>query len=581
MPVSTLARVGKIAERHDCGYDSCLLAPGEAGEYTGDARRCGVARSAEAPDQLTTRISLTPHMFAKFRALLGHTLIYGLGNYGVKVIGFLLIPVYTRYLTPNDYGIMALVSMYAQAMFVCMNLGQSVALFRFYYERDTQESRDRVVAAGIWIVFLFSAPLAVMPLLFSGRLARVFLGTDALWFLMCIGTGTVLAKVLLRMPFSIMRADNQSKRYASWSLVRNGLATSFAIALVVGFHLGATGVVLSQFLGEFIMCLLLTASTFRVLRAGFHWQDIKDQLLFGLPLVPAGAASFMLDLADRWFIKHYYSVGDVGIYSLGYRFAEILSFVVMAFQLSWPQFLFSHRKDPNAPQIYAQMTNYYLALLMLLWLSLSIFAPELLRIMAPPTYGGAAALVPVVAFAMALDGITFMVNIGPPFFKKTIFRTYTICTAAVVNLVLNVLLIPRYGSMGAAWATFGGFGVQVAMTLVISLRLYPVPYRYRRLGVVMGTALAIYALSVAFTVHGLLASIILKTALLTLYPAALLVGRFFEPAELAAGVAWAESRIPQAAPLLRRLTRSAGQAANEPARSDDGRLLSDPDQAPR
>ncbi|HAC80268.1 MAG TPA: hypothetical protein DCG06_08235, partial [Deltaproteobacteria bacterium] len=107
-------------------------------------------------------------------------MIYGLGNYGIKVVGFLLIPVYTRYLTPGDYGILALVAMYTQAMFVVMNLGQTVGIFRFYYDHDDDAGRERVIAAAIWIVFLFSVPLSLVPLAFSGFIAGWLLDNEAL-----------------------------------------------------------------------------------------------------------------------------------------------------------------------------------------------------------------------------------------------------------------------------------------------------------------------------------------------------------------------------------------------------------------
>ena len=505
-------------------------------------------------------------MLDKFRSLLGNTLIYGLGNYGIKIIGFLLIPLYTRYLTPNDYGVMALVSMYTQVMFIVMNLGQSFSLFRFYYDHDTDAARERVVAASMWIVFLFALPLAAIPLLFSGPLAQLVLGDRSLWFLMMIGTGTVLCKVLLRMPFSLMRAGDEARRYAAWSFTRNGLTTGLAIALVAGFHLGATGVVLSQFLAELAMCILLTGVTFRMLRAGFHWPDIKAQLIYGLPLIPSGAAAFALDLVDRWFLKHYYSVSEVGVYSLGYRFGEILTFVVTAFQLSWPQFVFANRKSENAPQLYAHMTTYYAALIFFLWLGLSVSAPELLRVMATPAYYGAAAVIPIVGLALALDGLTFMVNIGVLFTKKTILRTVSIVSAATVNIALNFILIPRYGMMGAAWATLIGFCVQLGLTLTLSLREYSIPYRYGRLASVVGIAIALYLVSIELTLPVLAVSIAAKAGLLMLYPLLLLATGFFEREDLLAALSWAERKAPRAAPAVRLLEPLARWApSREPA----------------
>src|SRR5581483_9045396 len=490
-------------------------------------------------------------MLDKFRTLLGNTLIYGLGNYGIKIIGFLLIPLYTRFLSPTDYGVIALVAMYTQVIFVVMNLGQSFSLFRFYYDHDSDEARERVVAAAMWIVLAFALPLACIPLLFSRPLANLILGDSALWYMMLIGTATVLCKVLLRMPFSLMRAGDQARRYAMWAVTRNGVTTALAVALVAGIQMGALGVVLSQFLGELIMCALLTGVTFRMLRAGWNWQDIKAQLFFGLPLIPAGAAAFALDLLDRWFLKHYSNVGEVGIYSLGYRFGEILAFVVTAFQLSWPQFVFAHKKDENAPQLYSQMTTYWACLLFFMWLGLSVAAPELLRVMATPAYYAAATVVPVVAFAMALDGLTFTVNVGIFFSKKPHLRMAAVVAAAAVNIALNFVLIPRFGMMGAAWATLIGFLVQVSVALTLSRREYYIPYPWVRLGSIVGFAIAVYFVSREVTFPNLAASIAFKSLLLLTYPVFLLAIGTFEREDLLRAFAWAQARVPASAPALR------------------------------
>ncbi len=490
-------------------------------------------------------------MLKHLRTLLGHTVVYGLGNYGIKIVGFLLIPVYTRYLDPKDYGIMALVSMYTQGMFVFMNLGQNTAIFRFYYDHDDPEWRERVIAAALWIVFLVAVPLACVPLFFSRPLAVKLLDDGRLWFLVAIGTGTVLAKVLLRMPFTIMRAKEYSKRYASWSLLRGTLATTLAVILVVGFHLRATGVVLSQFLGEFVMCLLLTGATFRMLRVGFRWDDIREQLAFGLPLVPAGVATFALHLADRWFIRTYYTVADVGIYSLAFRFGEILLFVVTAVQLSWGPFIFSRRLDPEAPPIFARVTSYFVAIYLFLWLGLAAFAPELIRVMAPAKYAASAGLIPLLGFALLTRGLMPMVNIGPAFAKRTILRSYTVTTAAVVNVVLNYLLIPRLGPMGAAWAALGGASVQLGMATAISLHLYPVPYEWRRLALVLFAALGLYGATVWTTVESALGGFALKAGLVALYPALVLFSGFFDADDLTRALGWAGRRVPQATPAVR------------------------------
>jgi len=492
-------------------------------------------------------------VIGKFGTLLGHTLIYGLGNYGIKVVGFLLIPLYTRYLSTEDYGLMSLVSLYTQALFILVNMGQSTSVFRFYYEHDSDEERDKVIASSLWILVLFSLPIAAIPLLRPGVISGWLLNDSAYSYLIVIATLAVLCKVVLRMPFQMMRAGDESKKYALWSVARNGLTTLLAVVFIVVFSMKVEGVILSQFVGEFVMCLILTWPALRAFKAGFHWDGIKDQMIYGLPLVPAGVAAFGLDLMDRWFIKHYYSVSEVGIYSLGYRFGEIMTFVVTAFQLSWPQFIFQHKKQPDAPQLYAQMGTYYAAFLMTLWLGLSVFADDLIHMMATPDFYAAASVVPIIAFALVLDGMTFMVKIGILITKKTYYRTVTIFIAAGAAIILNWLLIPPFGIMGAAWATLLGFALQVSVTLYYSQRLFYVPFPWARIGMIIGGGLVTYFLAESITFESRVASIAFKVMFLPIYPAALLASGLFARDDIAKAITWAGGRVPKARPALERL----------------------------
>lgn len=481
-------------------------------------------------------------MLEKFRTLLGHTLIYGLGNYGVRLIGFLLIPVYTRYLTTTDYGVLALVSIFTQALWVFVSLGQSPSLFRFYYEGDTAEDRERVVASALWIVLLFSLPIALIPLLAPRVVAGLALGDPALWFLIVLGTGTVVFKTLLRMPFQMMRAEDESKRYATWSILRNGATTLLSLVLVTGLAMGVTGVVLGQFLGELLLCFCLLGMSLPALRAGIHWTRIKDQLRYGLPMVPAGVAALTVDMIDRWFLEYYATTSDVGIYSLGYRFGEIIAFLVAAFQLSWPQFIFRNQREPDAPQIYAHMANYYFAVLLLVWLCLATFSHEVIRVMATPAFHPAAAIVPIVALGMVFDGSIQMVKIGILLSKSLARRTVAVFGAAGVNVVLNFLLVPRYGMMGAAWATAGSFLTQLALMFFFAQRLYPVPFQYGRIAGVFVSALALFGLSTLVVQESIVLSVLLKLGLVAMFPVAVVAFGLVTRSDLAEALAWVRAR---------------------------------------
>lgn len=473
-------------------------------------------------------------MIEKFTALARSSLIYGLGNYGVKLVGFLLIPVYTRYLVPADYGVMALVSAFGQALFIFLNLGQSTALFRFYYEDDSPQARERVIAGSLWIVLLVSTPITLLALALSGPTARLLLGDSTHAGLVAVGILTVACRQLLRLPFAVLRADERDTRYATWSVARTALSAVLAIVLVVGVRLGVWGVLLAQLLAEAICCAILVPSIARSLKAGWVGTEMRAQLTFGLALVPSAMAAFTLDLSDRFFLRHYSTLEQVGLYSLGYRLGEILFFVVAAVQLAWPQFVFANRKAPNAKQLYSYATTYYLTGMVFLVLALSALAPEIVQIMAAPQYHAAATVVPVIALAGLCEGIRYVATIGIMFQKRPIIRSIGMGCAGVVNVVLNLLLIPRYGMMGAAWATLGGFVALIAIELTVSMRFYPIPYQVGRIAKLAAVAATVYVASGLVPPSTPLAVAGLKTGMLLVgFPALLWLIGFFEPAELA------------------------------------------------
>ena len=472
-------------------------------------------------------------MIEKITALARSSLIYGLGNYGVKLVGFLLIPVYTRYLVPADYGVMALVSAFGQALFIFLNLGQSTALFRFYYEDDTPEGRERVIAGSLLIALVISTPITLLALTLSGTTARLLLGDATKAGLVAVGILTVACRQLLRLPFAVLRADERDTRFATWSVVRTALSAVLAIVLVVGVQLGVWGVLLSQLLAEAICCAILVPPIARSLKAGWVGTEMREQLTFGLALVPGAMAAFTLDLSDRFFLRHYSNLEQVGLYSLGYRLGEIIFFVVAAVQLAWPQFVFANRKAPNAKELYTYATTYYLAGMLFLVLGLSALAPEIVQLMAAPQYRAAAPVVPWIALSGLCEGIRYVMTIGIMFQKRPIIRSMGMGVAGLVNVLLNLLLIPRYGMMGAAWATLGGFVTLIAIEMTVSHRFYPIPYQLGRFAKLAGVAATLYIASTLIPPGAPLAVAAMKAAMVVVgFPALLWLVRFFEPAEL-------------------------------------------------
>jgi O-antigen/teichoic acid export membrane protein len=231
-------------------------------------------------------------------------------------------------------------------------------------------------------------------------------------------------------------------------------------------------------------------------------------------------------------LKHYGSLHDVGLYSLGYRLGEFLTFPMQAFELAWPQFLFSNHKSPDAPALYARTFTYFLGFMGFLCLAISLFAKEIIELTVAPAFHEAHRVVPLIAAALFFKGFNYAGNVGINLHRKVKYRPVILGVAAALNITLNFLLIPTYGMMGAAISTLVSYLVEGVLRVVVSQRLYPVPYEYTRLGRVALVIIGLYYAGVTIPWGTIWIALAGKAALLLSAPLLLYVGGFFQPGEL-------------------------------------------------
>jgi O-antigen/teichoic acid export membrane protein len=456
-----------------------------------------------------------------------------MGRYLDKLIGFLLIPLYTRYLVPADYGILALLSIVSSLGFIFLNLGQSSALFRSYFDHDDEAGRQTVLSTATWLTLLYCLPFILCCVLFARHISVLLIGDPQYVGLVLLVGFTIVARVFLRIPFALLRAQEKSLRYSTLSAGKGFVQIVLTLVLVIALGQGVFGVLLGAFGSEAAFCLILLGSMlWTVRRWHFSTRTARDLLSFGFPLVPAGIAGFVLDLSDRYFLKLYGTLSEVGLYALGYRLGEIIWEVVWAMQLAYPQFVLVNEKDPQAPHLYARVFTYYFAGLGFIVLILSVYAQEIVRVMAAPEYHQAYRVVPLIALGQLFRGFVLIGPVGLTLKRKTTYHALMAMIAATLNLWLNYLWIPPYGMVGAAAATAIAFGVQALLITGISQRYYRIPMETSRLLKVGLAGMAVYLASTWLPTDGeLLVHSVTKATLLALFPCLLIALRFFQAGE--------------------------------------------------
>lgn len=417
-------------------------------------------------------------MLKEVKRVFKDTVIYGLGSLLPKAAGIILVPIYTRFLLPADYGIISLAAMITTMVSNAMMLGQQGSLLLYLRQLENEGEKDSagaLIFSAVGFVLIAGASILGV-LLLIGPIATPYLVNQPR-FTFDPYMQLALLTAFLTLPFGLMQAVNRSRGQAathtSLQLASFVLNTAVTIYFVVALRQGAYG----SLKGNFGAALLLAPVTLfllgRNMRFDFSGEWLKRSLVFGLPLVPHFFAGWMLTFSDRWILGHYRTLEEVGLYSLAYNLSMVLNMVVMAINTAWSPVYYDLAGSEDGISKLPRLTTVYAAAVTLVGMGYLLFSRELLLLLATPRYYNAAPLVPVIVagyFAFALYAV---MSIGIFYAKKTKLVPLISGAAAAVNIGLNLLLVPRYGMWAAAWMTLVAYSIMAGAARYFNGKLFP------------------------------------------------------------------------------------------------------------
>jgi O-antigen/teichoic acid export membrane protein len=451
--------------------------------------------------------------------------IYGLGGIISRLIAVFLLPIYTVYLGTVGFGRIETIVALTSVLAIVLRLGITSAFFRFYFDSEDAARRTLVVRTSFWFTMGMATLGLALGFVFATQISD-WLSLDDPW-LVRAGFVGLWAQMNYAQITALFRVEERPVQFAIASVANVVITIGATIALVVGAHKGAVGAVVGNFVGTLAVYVVLLG--YRRFQLGFQFDRrlLRAMNRFGLPLVPAALALWVINLIDRLFINAYKGQAEVGIYSLAVRISSLIIFLMTAFQLAWPAFAYSIRDDSTARRTYSYVLTYLLFVTCWMSLALGALAPWIVAILAPSGhFQRSAEAVPVLCFATAAYSGYSVLAIGIGRMRQTQLNWVVSGTAALVNIALNFILIPPYGMMGAAIATLVAYVVLFLGMWVRSRRVYPVSYQWRR--IITLTAVAVGLTAVGYSLHSLPIAI----AATLVYPLVLLPLGFYQPAEL-------------------------------------------------
>jgi O-antigen/teichoic acid export membrane protein len=317
------------------------------------------------------------------------------------------------------------------------------------------------------------------------------------------------------------------------TLARSVATVVLRILLIVGMGMGVLGVVLADVAVTTALMLVLVRWFAPLLRPTFSRDLLREALRFGLPRVPHAAAQQVTAIGDKFLLALFRSTAEIGVYSMAVSFGLTQKLFLSAFEQAWAPFYYANAREPDAPRIFSSVATYALAVLMLLTAGLSAAGGDLLEAVTGPDYAGAGNIVAWTAAGVLCQGVYLLTSIGLNLTKHTEYYPVATITAAGTNIGLNLLLIPRFGILGAAWANAAAYALQAAIAFRFSQRFYPIAYETGRLArVAAAGALAILAGRALPDLSPWVAVLARGTTVVVVFVTVLWATGFFKPDEL-------------------------------------------------
>ena len=478
------------------------------------------------------------------------SVIYGLGNVSIKLVGLILIPFYTdpRYLSIADYGVLGIMEACSQILVAIIDLALIQAITRWYWDSEFAEKKKSMFFTVLFVQGLLSVLLFCLIWPFRTNISSLFFNNEnyaGLFILMYISS---VLQVWGQVVQNLMKLQSRSGLYTVSNIVKLIITLAATIYFVVIKETGLKGIYFGQIIGGLFFVVMLAGYIINNIKVKLEATVLWKMLNYSLPLVLGSISGILLSLFDRYSLNFLGELPDVAKYTLAFRISNTIRILVItSVQLALSPLIFQMMDRPGNKRFYSKIMTYFTLVVMICVLVLSLFCKEITKVFTTSTeYWDSYVIIPVLSFSILFGMLKDTALTGLQIAKKTGVIGTVIAVVAVVNLGLNILLIPLFGIMGAAMATLLSQVLFFVIIIIYAQKYYPIPYEFGKVAVMIFSGLALYLLSLLTDDMSLLMRILIKSAMLFSYPFILYPFHFYEEVELerirGAWVKWKKPR---------------------------------------
>lgn len=467
-------------------------------------------------------------MLATPRAVMGHmnsrifknTTSYMLAGMLPNFVSLFMIPIYTRYLEPDDYGVVSLVTAFTNFLLVVMGLQMGNSLERLYFDYKDQRLKEffSSVLYGILIINL----ALIIPLhIFGEPFAHLIFPQDNVPYrpYILLGLVVIFFRSFINYFNMMLRVQERGLNLLVNAVINVILGIGFGLYFIVYRNMGAYGVMLSQVYAAVVHFVILLVILIGHIRPVFKPALLKPALSYSLPLIPHALGGILFISSDRFILGYFVSLGAIGLYDLADKIAMVIKVFISSFNSATMPTFIRHTKTDRAQArvFYRDLMTRWCVIIAAIFLAMSLFAEELIWWLLPEKYYGAHVFVPILVGAYVFRGLYgFPIN-SVMYEKKTFTFPLITFTAGVMNIAGNILLIPLIGVIAAAWTTLLSYALTFVLALYFSNRYYPLEYEWGKILSIFGVALALFSVELVLPIESHVIMFLIKLAAMAMY----------------------------------------------------------------
>ena len=428
-------------------------------------------------------------MAAYLKRLLGALGAYQIASILQKLLAVLLLPVYTGKIAPQGYGIVETLATFVIFVSIVARFGIIESFLRYYYVDEDSGRRDALVRRSALFLVATTTVVCLVLVIPAAPLAHL-ITSEHVPSAFRISVLGIWSFTNLELAQAVLRVDERLRAYAVVNSINVVVTVAVSLVLVVGLGKGYQGLLIANYgTSTLVLFGLWWHLRKRLLRkpllpSGAIAAADKMAVLFrfGLPTVPAEASVYALSVLDRQYIVHNQGAAAAGRYAIAIKVAGAITFIVTAFQYAWPPLAYSVTDDAAAARLYALVTTYYALLTGWIVAGLALEDRFIIRVLTPhPGYFGSYRAIPWVSLGWALYGLWVVLLVVAGRAKITSRNFPAALVGLGINVLLLVLLVPRYGIAGGGIALCGAYVAMLGVMHLLIRRAFPVSFEWRRL----------------------------------------------------------------------------------------------------